>query len=154
MTTNRKDTRTHKNSTFLLALGPFSYVSASTLSHNPFRLVTTYQALATWKYSETANQSQRSSVLFRFVGLVSIRRNQLCHGGQLRSQKINIHCESVTLCEYLSQYEASRGPEPRNQYLLVLPSEELDFTIRSACSPGSTSNIISWLDMSCTDVAD
>lgn len=79
--------------------------------------------------------------------------NRLHRGGQLRSQKINIHCVSVTLCEYLSQYEASREQEPRNQYLLALPSEELDFTIRSARSPDSTSNIISRLDMSCSDVA-
>lgn len=49
--------------------------------------------------------------------------NWLQHGEHSASQKINIHCASVTLCEYLSHYEASRDQEPCNQYLLVVPSE-------------------------------
>lgn len=82
-------------------------------------------------------------VQLSFAGLLAFREKQLCYEGQLHSEKINIHCVSVTLCEYLSQYEVSRDRDPCNQYLLVLPSEELDFTIRSACSPDTTSNIIS-----------
>lgn len=83
---------------------------------------------------------------------LAFRGNRLGPVSQLRPQKINIHCVSVTLYEYLSQSEAQRDREACNQYLLALPSEELDFTIRSACSPDSTSNIISWLSLSRTDV--
>lgn len=56
----------------------------------------------------------------------------------------------VSIC--LSIRHPGSRTKPCNQYLLVVPSEELDFTIRSAPPPPtSTSNIISRLDMSCTN---
>lgn len=126
------------------------FASRAPLSHNPSTPVITHQPLSGFVViSKGLNKLSRSfplTVLRLCSGpraLLAFKGNELCHGGQLRSQKINIHCVSVTLCEYLSQYEASRDREPCNQYLLVVPSEELDFTIRSACSPDSTSNIIS-----------
>ena len=124
------------------------------LSYDPSMLVPTYNVkelnekpLKQPIIPTAVQRCSSSQALLVFTG------KQFCHGGQLRSQKINIHRVPVTLCEYLSQNEASRDREPCNQYLLVLPSEELDFTIRSACSPDSTSNFISRLDMSGTDVA-
>lgn len=102
------------------------------------------------KIQYNTTHSYSSLVAFRLTGLVNIQRK-----AAVPQRAENLH----SLCclwhyVFLSQYEASRERERCNQYLLVFPSDELDFTIRSACSPDSTSNIISWLDMSCTDVAD
>lgn len=132
-------------------------VSESTpkVTHKPSWLAAAYQTLISYGTIRLHVNSTEQSIIPTVAGfssgvqaLLVFKRNQLWHGGQLRSEKINIHCVSVTLCEYLSQHEASRDQEPPNQYLLVLPSEELDFTIRPGRSPDSTSNMVSWLDMS------
>lgn len=61
-------------------------------------------------------------------------------GNYLHGKLTCIVCQwhYVSICLSIQQHPAaSRGPERRNQYLLAVPSEELDFAIRSAHSHDS-----------------